>query len=208
MILSFVNMVTVTVLSFGVAGVFLAGVLEEVVVPIPSALTMMAAGFFFLGGQPLVESTLIVLFVRVAIPLALGLTVGSLFTYWLAWRFGRPVVERFGHYVGISWTDIEGLEKRLEKNRSQSVTIFSLRVFPLLPSVVINIFCGLTRLPFWRYCSITFSGVVIRSYILALVGWQLGSVYHHYARYFEKIEFIGLIIVVFFLVFFYIRRKK
>lgn len=208
MLPSLVNVITASVLSLGVLGVFLAGVLEEVVVPIPSALTMMAAGFFFLGGQPVTSSTLIILFAHVAIPLTLGLTIGSLFTYWLAHRFGRPAVERFGHYARISWADIERLERRLEKNKSQSVTIFSLRVFPLLPSVVINVFCGLIRLPLWRYCLLTFGGVVIRSYIVALIGWQLGSVYHSYASYFERIEFAGLVVALVFLIVFYVRRKK
>ncbi len=51
MIHSFINFIEQIVLPMGALGVFFAEIIEEVVVPIPSALVLLTSGFIFLKGD-------------------------------------------------------------------------------------------------------------------------------------------------------------
>lgn len=193
---------------YGALGVFLAAFTEEVIVPIPSAIVMLLSGFFLLGAEPVTASSLLALFFLAALPIAAGLTIGSLVTYGLAYRFGKPLVERWGKYLTISWQDVEKLERRFESGWTDEAVIFGLRLVPLIPSVVINVFSGLTRFPLVKYCVLTFCGVIIRAYFIAFIGWQLGGAYYHYGRYFGQFENLGLLIVVVILAALFWRRRQ
>lgn len=194
--------------QFGSIGVFLVAVVEEVIVPIPSALIMLSSGFFLLGAEAVSPSSLLALFTRVALPLAAGLTLGSLVTYGLAYRYGRPLIERWGKYLTISWSDIEKLEQRLAQSHTDEWAILGLRLVPVIPSVAINIFCGLTRFALPKYLIITFLGVLARAYVVAFAGWQLGGAYHRYSFYFAKLENLGLILVLLVLTAFLYKRYR
>jgi membrane protein DedA with SNARE-associated domain len=193
---------------YGALGSFLASVIEELIFVIPSTLIQMASGFFLLGAQPVSLHSLISLFFLSALPLAAGLVLGSLFTYSLAYYLGKPLIDRWGRYLLISWGDIEALEERLQRHGAESKMIFGFRLFPLIPSTVINIFCGLTRMPLWRYVPLTFFGVIGRAYVVAFAGWQLGSVYHRYAHYIDQFENLGLVVLILIAAYYYWRKKK
>ncbi|MEK7650301.1 MAG: VTT domain-containing protein [Patescibacteria group bacterium] len=192
---------------YGALGAFLAAFTEEVIVPIPSALVMLSAGFFILGAQAISGASLLALLTQVAIPVALGLTLGSLVTYGLAYRLGKPAIERWGRYVGVSWLEIEQLQGRFHRGRADELVFFGLRLVPVIPSVVINIFSGLTRLPVTRYILLTFFGIVVRAYVVSFFGWQIGGAFYKYSQYFNKLEDLGLIILLAILVFFWWRKK-
>ena len=51
------------------------------------------------------------LFIYIVLPAALGVTVGSLFVYAIAYFAGKPFLERWGKYLGISWEDLEKTER-------------------------------------------------------------------------------------------------
>lgn len=192
---------------YGALGAFLAAFTEEVIVPIPSALVMLSAGFFILGAQAVSGATLIALFTQVAVPIALGLTLGSLVTYGLAYHLGKPAIERWGKYVGVSWVDVEKLEKYLNRGWADEAVFFGLRLVPVIPSVVVNIFSGLTRLPIIKYILLTFFGIVIRAYAVSFFGWQIGGAFYRYGRYFNKVEDIGLLLVLAVLAFWWWQKK-
>lgn len=192
---------------YGALGAFLAAFTEEVIVPIPSAIVMLSAGFFILGAQEVSRTTLLLLFTQVAIPIALGLTLGSLLTYGLAYRFGKPAIERWGRYFAVSWSDVEKLEKHFNHGWADEAVFFGLRLVPIIPSVMINIFSGLTRLPIVKYLALTFLGIIARAYVVSFLGWQIGGAFYHYNNYFSRLENIGLMVVVLGLGIFWWRRR-
>ena len=186
------------VMHYGAWGVATASFIEEVVVPIPSALVMMSSGFFFLGGRALSPASLEELFFTVVTPLASGLTIGSLLVYFLTFRLGKPVIERYGGWIDLTWDNIERIRNYFEHKQSDEIIFFGLRSFPFIPSVAINAFCGLTRMPFWRYTAITFFGSLVRASLISFVGWQTGSLYLKYAEAIDNLEGVVFILIAVF----------
>lgn len=196
------------IVHYGALGVFFASLIEEVIVPIPSALIMMAAGFFLLGTQAISVTSLVFLFTNVALPIALGLTLGSLVTYGLAYYLGKPFVERWGNYLSVTWTDIERLESYFAKQYKDELVFFGLRLVPIVPSIVINLFAGFVRFPIFKYLILTFVGILFRAYLVGFLGWQIGEAFYNYDTYFNQVENLGLIVVVIIAAFFFFKKRK
>jgi len=163
----------------GALGTFIAAFLEETVLPLPSAAVMMAAGIFFLTGGLSWGFFNAFLFV-VVLPITCGATLGSVAIYYAAYASGKPAFMRWGKYIGVTWRELESVERKLYSGKSVWLILFTLRAVPIFPSTSIDALYGLLRLDVRRFTLITFLGTFIRAAILALLGWQLGSVYTDY----------------------------
>ncbi len=186
-----------TILPFGAFGIFLAAFIEEVIVPIPSALVLMTSGFVFLSGiafpYPFVPSLLFF----VALPAALGMTLGSLFIYTVAYLFGKPALDRFGRFLGFNWGDIERTEVRLSGSGFDEILLVVFRIFPFVPSAAVNALCGLLRLSLKKYITLTLIGTFFRALLLASLGAFLGDLYGQYAVRIDRasdVIFLGLVV--------------
>ena len=188
MISSMVSILRGLAEKYGILGLFFAEIIEEVIVPIPSSAVMMSAGFLFLGGMEISLGAFWILAIKVALPLSLGLTVGSLLVYFLTYFFGRRVIERWGGWLGIRWSEIEKNRSFFENSLTGEALIFLIRAFPIIPSVVINALCGLSRMNLKKYLLLTLSGAYLRGLIMGFIGWQTGSLYFKYASVVDKME--------------------
>ena len=102
------DLVTQIYSSVGYLGVALWVAIESVIIPIPSELVLPFAGFLVgegtaiepLTGQPW-NVILVTLFGTV------GATLGALVAYAIGMFGGRPVIERWGRYVGITPEDLD-----------------------------------------------------------------------------------------------------
>lgn len=194
------------IIPLGGVGVFAAEVIEEVIVPIPSAVILLGSGFLFLKG-PFSLALLSTLLFTVVIPAALGLTLGSLVIYWLAYKEGKPVLDQYGKLLGVGWSDVETVTHKFESGTFDEWTMVLARVFPVIPSVLIAVFCGVTRMPYKKYITLTFVGAFFKSLLLALIGWQVGELYIRYADIIGHIENATLVVVMVGLLGFVIHRK-
>ncbi len=199
-----INFLEIYVLPLGFFGVFFASIIEEVVAPIPSALIMTMAGFIFVKGLVSFDSVSI-LILKVALPSALGITIGSYFIFFISKFGGKFVIEKWGKFIGLYWSDIESMKLKLSGTKKDDVIVCLARILPIIPSVAISAFCGIFGMNIFRYALITFVGVFIRGMILGFVGWQVGNVYQKYAHLLSKIEsifliFIAIVIFVFIVV--------
>lgn len=186
MIETFLTFLEVYVLPWGVVGVFVASVVEEVIAPIPSALIMTTSGFLFVSG-PVAFDSIIALVLKVALPAALGVTIGSFFVYFVVRYGGKFAIEKWGKYIGLYWSDIEKLQAKLSGTRKDEIIISLARVVPIVPSVAISALCGIIEMPILKYSIITFLGMFVRGLILGVVGWQLGNVYQEYALVIDQV---------------------
>ena len=187
MILTLVDYLEEVIQSFGAWGVFVGAFIEEVIAPLPSPLVMTASGFFLLDGPFSLElvGTLILL---IAIPYAIGVTLGSFILYGVVYVFGEPVIRTWGRWFDVSWERIESIRMRLDRSRWDEVTLFALRVVPLVPSAGLAALCGLVRMRFLTYALITFVGVGVRASLFAVLGWYVGGAYRRYAETVAGVE--------------------
>ncbi len=200
-----------TLLPLGAIGVFSAAFLEEVIAPIPSTIVLVGSGFILASGA-LSLDTLFSLVFKVAIPAALGMALGSLFVFGLAYFFGKPAIERWGKWFGLTWEDIEKSKEKFSKGPKDEITLFVLRATPAVPSVAISAFAGLIRFPLRPYLLYSFLGSIVRALILGFVGSRVGALYFHYAEEISDIENYVLvsiaILIVAFVVYRFVKNKK
>lgn len=190
------------VTEFGALGVFLATLVEEIIAPIPSSLVPITAGFFLL---PASEGFLIItwrVLLVIAFPVAFGVTLGSLAVYGIGYWGGKPVIEKSKKWLGLSWEDVKKTEKRIIRGRSDLITLFVLRILPIVPGVAISSLFGIFRYSLKTFVIITFFGALVRAAALGIVGWYVGSMYLTYLDIISKTEryilFILIALVLFF----------
>jgi len=203
----FIGVVEVLIQSHGMLGVFLSAFIEEVVAPIPSGLVMMSAGYAFLSGEPVTFANFIYLFTRVAIPLSLGLTLGSYLVYGLSYKYGENIIKRFGKYVGLSWSDVMRVHRKFDKTNKDDMTLLILRLLPIIPSIVINAVAGLVKFNLRSYTFITILGTLLRATLVSFIGWQVGNLYKEYAEQIDHYENYAFGVVLAFVVGYLLWKK-
>ena len=209
MIAWFLGVIKDLVVGFGAFGVFLGAFLEEVVSFIPSSFVIMFSGFFIMGEMPISAGSFGTLIAKIAVPVAFGLTIGSLILYGIVYYFGEPFLRRFGKYLGVYWEDIEKLQKKMEGSQADELIFLIVRCIPAIPFAAINAFCGLVRWPLRNYLVITFAGSLVRGASVGFLGWQLGRLYEKNAEIFANAErLIFIAIIVFVAGFIYYNRRR
>ncbi len=186
------------VVPLGGMGVFLAEVIEEIIVPIPSAAILLGSGFIFLKGAISLSFVNTLMF-TIVLPATAGLTLGSLVIYGFAYKGGKPFLDRYEKWLGVGWSDVEYVTKKFEGGTYDEVSMILARVFPIIPSVLIAVFCGVTRMPYRKYIILTAIGAFFKALFLALIGWQVGELYLKYANIIGHIEntvFVGAIMCI------------
>lgn len=207
MIEALIHFLQIHILPLGALGVFLASVAEEVVAPIPSAVIMTMSGFLLVTG-PISAKAIFALVFKVAIPAALGVTIGSYFVYFIARYGGKPIIERWGKYIGLYWSDVEKIQNKMSGSRRDEVYIGIARVLPIFPSVVISAFCGILEMNAVKYFFISFFGIFLRGLILGSIGWQVGNLYEKYAGVISRAENMVLLSTVLIILIFIVVKYK
>lgn len=201
MITAAIEFVERALLPLGAPGLLVAAFLEEVIAPIPSAVVMVSAGFFFLEG-PFTLSLIATLLFTIVIPIALGVTLGSIVIYTIFYYGGKPFIEKWGRWFGLRWSDIERAQAKIDASYRDELILFGLRVVPVVPNVAIGALCGIVRYSFKKYVIATLCGSAVRAAILALLGWEVGELYLEYTKQIEQYEhmfaLVALVLVLLF----------
>mgnify|MGYP005842896421 CR=1 FL=1 len=173
--------------KYGLLGVFVGSILEEIVAPIPSPVVMMAAGAGLLGTYEGFSIALALNLLLIALVGSTGATIGSYFMYGIGYFGGKPFVEKTSRFTGVSWKEVEKLQNKLSKSKSDELTIAGLRSIPVMPSVIIAVSCGVLRINPISYTLSFFSGGILRNIIFLTIGWQVGAAYAQSAEGFENV---------------------
>lgn len=208
MIETLVIFLKTSILPLGSLGVLYASIIEEVIAPIPSAAVLVTSGFLFLSGLSGV-ALFKVLILTIALPAALGITIGSSFVYGLGFFFGKPFFERWGKFLGVSWVHVESAREKFSRGPRDELTLGFLRAIPVIPSVVLSALSGVIRMNPISFFLATFVGSIPRSAILAFIGFKLGTFYESYAQTISHFEdSILLLCAASLMVFFLYRHRK
>lgn len=182
--------------SLGFMGVFYGALLEEFFYIIPSSIVQLSAGAILLGGVPfswaLVGKSILI----IGIPASVGVTIGSLPYYALGYYGGKPAIEKWGKWLGISWAQVEDFDKKLSKSWLDEFIFIGLRALPILPSVLLSVGPGILRMPVRTYLTGSFIGTLIRASVMGFIGALLGAQANSIGKLTEKAQNIGLIIFI------------
>jgi len=167
------DLVTQVYEAVGYLGVALWVAIESVIIPIPSELVLPFAGFLVGQGDAVEPVTgrpwdywLVVLAGTV------GATVGALIAYAIGAYGGRPILERWGRYVGVSATDLDRAEAFFA--RYGDAASFFGRMLPVIRSLV-SFAAGIAHMPILRFTIFSFLGSLPFTALLVFAGVQLGA---------------------------------
>ena len=150
--------------GMGYAGIAAAMFLESSFFPFPSELVLPPAGY--LASQGKMELWIVVLLGIV------GSLLGALFNYWISLRLGRPLILRFGKYVGLTERAYDRAEGAFR--RHGEISTFIGRLIPGLRQYI-SLPAGLARMPIGKFILFTGLGAGTWASILALLGYVIGN---------------------------------
>jgi membrane protein DedA with SNARE-associated domain len=153
-----------TISTLGYGGVFFLMALQTVAIPIPSEVILPFAGFLAYQGR-------FNIFI-IALVGALGSCLGSSLAYYIGYKGGRPLVEKYGKYILISQTDLNITEKFFSKFGSWA--IFLGQLLPVIRSFI-AFAAGMAKAEFKKFILYTFLGSFLWSLGLAYIGLRLGE---------------------------------
>lgn len=175
-----INYLDLWVIDYGAFGVFIGSLVEEIVVPIPLTLIGISAGCFMMKGSAISINSFQNLFLNIMLPMSAGVTIGSLFIYGLTYFLGKPAIDRYEKFLGVSWNEIQDAEEQFNKTNKEELLFLGVRAVPIIPNTIINAFCGIMRMDIKKYMFYTFLGTLIRAFILGIIGWQIGNLYPNF----------------------------
>lgn len=150
--------------SLGYLGLFIATFLESTFVPIPSAATMIPAGYLAHEG---IWNIWIVWLIAIT-----GTITGSLANYAVAYYLGRPFLARYGKYM------LFGSERQMQLDeyfeRHGEISIFTARLLPAVRHVI-SFPAGLARMNVGKFCLLTGLGGGLWMTTLMMVGYTIGG---------------------------------
>ncbi len=182
----------ITVLHYW--GIVIAMAIESSCIPLPSELIMPYSGFLAHEGK----FTLL----GIALAGAFGNLIGSIITYWIGLKGGRPLLEKYGKYVLISKRDMDLADRFFAKYGD-----FASFISRLLPVVrtFISLPAGIARTPFIKFCIYTFLGSFIWCYALGWVGFEGGKRIEFLRALLHKFDAAIVVLIVLGIVW-YVRR--
>src|SRR3972149_589832 len=142
--------------NYGLAGIFLLTIAAGTIVPLGSPALVVAAALF--GVNPL-------LLILVA---SVGFTIGMTINYGLAYRFGRPYVQK-----RVSAEHLEEMTGAWNKWGWIIYTIFGL--IPILPVELLAFICGFLQTRMVTFLTLSFVPRLIVFSILAYFGQHIGA---------------------------------
>ncbi len=154
--------------TIGWGGIVLAMAMESACVLLPSEVTMPLAGWMLIQAKGLsIWHTF-----WAGCWGAVGCTIGSVFTYWVGARGGRPFLERYGKYVLIRKHDIELADRWFSKYGEH--TAFFSRLMPVVRTFI-SLPAGVARMNFLKFTVWSFVGSFIWCWVLGWAGYIFGQ---------------------------------
>jgi membrane protein DedA with SNARE-associated domain len=150
------------VLDWGYVGIVIMMAFESTAVPIPAEIVIPPAAYWASQGKLNI--------VGVVIAATFGSWLGSAISYWVSYKLGRPLIERYGKYVLMSQPKIEKADAWFAEYGAGGIFVAR-----LLPGIrhVISIPAGVFRMNFLKFSIMTVAGAGIFCSALAWFGQKV-----------------------------------
>ncbi|MGB5919515.1 DedA family protein [Arcobacter sp.] len=191
-----VDFIVQTVGSLGYIGIFIMMFLESSFFPFPSEIVMVPAGYLAFKGEMSMSIAIICGI--------LGSLSGALFNYYLAVKFGRKFLIKYGKYFFVNEETINKMEKFFKDHGH--ISTFSGRLIPAVRQYI-SFPAGLAKMNIFLFSLYTSLGAAIWVIILVLVGYFIGDnqlLIKEYLRYIV----IALLIILSIVAYLYYKNYK
>ena len=164
MLHEFIDWILATVQDWGYAGIFILMALESTVLPVPSELVLIPAGYLAYRGE------------MGLVPIFMASTFGSLagasVNYVFALLVGRPFLERYGKYFFVRPALLHKTDAFFE--RHGAISTFTGRLIPGIRHLI-SLPAGLCRMKVATFALYTSLGAGLWSAVLIAFGYFIGG---------------------------------
>jgi membrane protein DedA with SNARE-associated domain len=193
--------------AVGYVGVALAVALETIVAPIPSEVILPMAGWKI--SQSATDPNVLEPLTGLPwnFPLAIllataGSLVGALVGYYIGAWGGRPILDRYGKYVGIGAEDLDRADRWF--GRWGSWAVFFGRMVPLVRTFV-SYPAGISRMPMGRFLVFSALGSLPWNAALIFAGFVVGENYPQIEAALKPYEYLVYVVVLVAVAYFAVR---
>ena len=181
--------------EYGYFGMFLAMILEAIIIVIPSELILATGG--------ILASQRIFSFWGALLTGVIGSVFCAVIIYLMGYFGGRPFIDKYGKYFFMKQEDIEKAEAWFQKYGM--LASFIGRNFPIVRTFI-SLPIGIMRLNFWPFVLYTTLGSIPWTFAFVYVGYSLGNNWTILQEYTSRLK-VPIYILLFLLVVRYIYRK-
>ena len=185
------------VLVYKYAAIFLITFLGAIALPLPVTTMLVASGYF--------ATEEYFSFWYVFLAGFLGNVVGDSLGYWLARRYGEPVLNKIGFRTFLRSDGFLAIEQRLRDH--PFVTIFVSRFTSALTPFV-NILAGMARIPYKSFLLIDLLGEAAYTLLMCSLGYLFGSQWMEIESVFGNISTLLAVLIILSIVFIWRNRRK
>ena len=203
------NSILAMIKTNALLAMFGGGFIEQIIVPIPSPIITMAGGAFIIERNLPVFEAIWQIFNKITLPYTIGATLGTSFVYFVAFFGGKPLIDKFGKYIGISWKLIEKIKADFQKTIADELFILISCSIPIVPVSLITGFCGGFKIPPAKFYPMVFLAILIRATLLGFIGFEMGEAFLGLAHGLDKIESLMMVLGAgLMLGFLFLKREK
>lgn len=188
---------TKRIAALGYWGLFWGMAIESANIPLPSEVILPFGGYLVYKGQ--------LTFWGAVMAGTLGGTFGSMMSYFLGLWGGRPLILKYGRYVGISHHHFATAEKWFL--RYGEATVFFTRLMPIIRTFI-SLPAGMSGMNFFRFVIYTFLGSLPWSILLVYLGQKMGQHWHDLKYWFHRLDVVIALVLVAAVVYIWRKKKK
>jgi membrane protein DedA with SNARE-associated domain len=183
--------------TYGYGILFVLVAVESLGIPLPGETALITAAAFSATGSLDVAWVYAVA--------AAAAVIGDNSGYWLGRRGGLPLVERYGHHVGLNARKLETVRRFYERHGSKTVLIG--RFIAILRSWA-AVLAGVMRMPYPRFVAFNAAGCVLWTTVFTAVGYLFGRHLPLVEKYIREIGIAAGVLVVAAIVVLLVRRRR
>ena len=191
------NFVIAIIGILGYSGIFVLMLVESCGILMPSEVIMPFSGFLVADG--------VLNFWLVVLVGALGNLIGSLLAYWIGWKGGRPLIEKYGKYILISRHDLDLADRWF--NKFGELTAFFGRLLPVIRTFI-SFPAGIAKMDIKKFTFYTFIGAFIWSAVLTYFGVKMGANWEIIRIKLHNFDLAIVILMVLFLIWYISRHIR
>lgn len=124
--------------------------------------------------------------------------------YYVAGRFGRRWLDRWGRFIGMSKERLEKMETHFQDHGGK--TLIAGKLSHAVGAIVL-VSAGIAKIPFRKFIIFNFWATLPKTLILLLIGYYFGNTILHMVRYFDFAWLGMLVITILLLVAYFLLRK-